>query len=549
MTVGSLLFVAALAAQSVVPMQGTAAPGGPTDALAEAYYLFLRGRSLEADGSIQDAIAAYREAIALLPGSAELRAELSGLYARQGRAAEAVTEGEAALAIEPGNREANRILGFVRAALADRARDEAESTALMRQAIGHFETALAGGSQDPGAQLTLGRLQLAVGDYAPAITTLRAFLLGQPGYTEGQMLLAEAYEGFGATAEAIGVLEEVVPAAPDLPRAKTWLAELYERADRWDEAAALWADLGQSGPAGMYRLRQATALVNGGQLEAGRDVLVKAAEAAPTDVSAWYLLSQVELRAGDVEAAETAARRILEIDASDPRGPLSLAETQAARGDFDAVVRTLEPRVTDPPPGDLRNGVHARLAGALATALQARGDGDEAVAVLEAAHQRVPGDDDLLYSLGAALERAQRFEDAERTLREVISRDSRHAGALNYLGYMLADRGEKLDESVTLIQRALDLEPANPSFLDSLGWAYFKLERFAEATEPLERAAAVMTDVSIVQDHLGDLYFELERYRDAAAAFDRALAGDRAGIDVAAVTRKRDRARRLAGGR
>ena len=56
-----------------------------------------------------------------------------------------------------------------------------------------------------------------------------------------------------------------------------------------------------------------------------------------------------------------------------------------------------------------------------------------------------------------------------------------------------------------------------------------------------------MPRVSVMQDELGDLYFQVKRYREAAGAFDRALTGDRAGIDVAMVTTKRDRAKALAG--
>ncbi len=169
------------------------------------------------------------------------------------------------------------------------------------------------------------------------------------------------------------------------------------------------------------------------------------------------------------------------------------------------------------------------------------------MSVLEAAHARVPADQGLLFSLAAAYERDSRFDRAEQTFRDVIAREPDNAEALNYLGYMLADRGQQLDDAVSLVKRALALEPANPSFLDSLGWAYFKQGHLDAARDPLEHAAAALPKTSIIQDHLGEIYFQLKRYKDAAGAWDRALAGDREGIDVASVTKKRDRARELGG--
>jgi Flp pilus assembly protein TadD len=191
----------------------------------------------------------------------------------------------------------------------------------------------------------------------------------------------------------------------------------------------------------------------------------------------------------------------------------------------------------------------SRLSSALAAALQESGDTGRAVAVLEAASARVPEDSSLRFELGAAYDRDRRFEEAERVFREMIAGDPTQSEALNYLGYLLADRGERLDEAVSLIERALAVEADNPSYLDSLGWAYFRRGDFAEAQKPLERAAAALPNTSVIQDHLGDLYLQLKRFREAVGAFDRALSGDRIGIDSLEVSKKRDRARELAGGR
>lgn len=543
MTIGTLLLLVSLSAPAAVATQSPSAA-----ALAEAYNLFLQARSLEAQDKVAEAVVALRRAIEVLPTAAELRAELAGLYARESRADLSVAEAEAALRIDPANREAHRILGFVQAALADRAGSRAEAALLVEQAVGHLEATLKDSAHDPGVELTLGRLYVMTGQHEKGIVTLRRFLLGQPGYTEGMLLLAEAYDASGKTGEAIALLEGVAKQSPTEVGARSWLAELYERSDRWGDAASAWGALAQPGSGGaLYRLRQATALVNGGDVAGGRAVLTTLTRESPDDASAWYLLSQVELREGRLAEAESAARRIIALDAADPRGQLTLADVLAARDDFGAIVALLKPRVESPPAGDLRSGVHGRLASALALAHEAQGDSAGSIAVLEAARGRVPADDNVLYDLGAAYERARRLDASERAFRELIARAPEHAGGLNYLGYMLADRGSQLDEATGFIQRALVIEPGNPSYKDSLGWAYFKQGRFDEARGLLEQAAAAMTSISLVQDHLGDAYFQLKRYRDAADAYDRALAGDMAMLDVVAVTKKRDRARELAG--
>jgi tetratricopeptide (TPR) repeat protein len=257
----------------------------------------------------------------------------------------------------------------------------------------------------------------------------------------------------------------------------------------------------------------------------------------------------VERRAGNAAGALEAAERIRAIDAANAFGLLAMAEARLAAKTPALAVSVLESRVASALPDDLETGMFSRLAGALSAAMQEAGDTARAVSVLETATGRVPDDRGLRFELGAAYDRDGRFTDAERVFRDLITQDPGHAEALNYLGYLFADRGERLDEAVSLITRALDVERENPSYLDSLGWAHFKRGDLSRAQGPLERAAAALPKTSVIQDHLGDLYFQMKRYRDAAVAFDRALAGDGRGIDEAAVTKKRDRARELAGGR
>jgi tetratricopeptide (TPR) repeat protein len=162
----------------------------------------------------------------------------------------------------------------------------------------------------------------------------------------------------------------------------------------------------------------------------------------------------------------------------------------------------------------------------------------EAIDVLKDASRRFPGDTSLLFQLGSVFDHQKRFSEAEQAFRDVLDRDPRHAPALNYIGYILAERGERLDESVTYIQRALELDPHNGAYRDSLGWAYFKMNRLDLAEPNLKQAAEQMTNDSVIQDHYADLLFRRGRFKEAIAVWERALAGDGESIERAAIARK-----------
>lgn len=495
--------------QAAPPPQASA-----TEALAQAYFLFIQAQELDDAGDLAGAVAAYRKVLELQPGAADVRAELATLYARSGKANEALTEALEALKSDAGNRKAHRVMGFVQAALAESATDATRHANLVSEAIGHLERALAGATSDLASELTLARLYVETHQPQKAIPKLRAFLDDRPDYAEAILLLADAYEDVHQLGDAVIAVEGLVADQPADTAARSRLAGLYEETGRWKNAADAWGELSRRNPQILsYRTRRATALVNGGDEAAGRDALLAISKDAPRDVSVWYLLSEVERRAGHGPAAEDAARHIAEIDPADPRGPLAMGEAKIVSKDFRGAIAVLEPLVSGAHEADIASGVFARAAGVLASAFEGAGD----------------------------------LVKAEATFREVIAKDASNAEALNDLGYMLADHGQKLDEAVALIKRALVIEPDNPSFQDSLGWAYVKHGKPDEGRPSLEQAAVALPKTSVILDHLGEAYFQLKRYKDAAGAWDRSLSGDMEGIDAVAVTKKRDKARELAG--
>jgi tetratricopeptide (TPR) repeat protein len=130
----------------------------------------------------------------------------------------------------------------------------------------------------------------------------------------------------------------------------------------------------------------------------------------------------------------------------------------------------------------------------------------------------------LLFLKGELAERQKHYEPAEQFFREALELDPANAMTLNYLGYMLADKGMRLPEALKLIRKAVELEPMNGAFLDSLGWAYFKLGQYELAEENLRQAVERDQTDPTVHDHLGDLYEKTGRIRLAAAQWELSIA-------------------------
>jgi len=124
---------------------------------------------------------------------------------------------------------------------------------------------------------------------------------------------------------------------------------------------------------------------------------------------------------------------------------------------------------------------------------------------------------------GSYFERQKKYEPAEEMFRKVLVSDPRNAMALNYLGYMLADRGVRLEEALSLIKKAVQEEPQNGAYLDSLGWAYYKMGNYEMAEENLRRAMDHISKDPTVHDHMGEVYAKTGRLKLAAAQWERAL--------------------------
>jgi tetratricopeptide (TPR) repeat protein len=189
------------------------------------------------------------------------------------------------------------------------------------------------------------------------------------------------------------------------------------------------------------------------------------------------------------------------------------------RGHVDEAVAELQTFLTQRP---IDRAIHISIAQIY---LQAKRF-DDAEQAIQKALDLSPNPEDREYALfvqGSIFERQKKYDQAEQTFKKVLSVDPLNASASNYLGYMLADRGVRLEESVKYIQKALELEPKNGAYLDSLGWAYFKMGRYDLAEAPLEDAARLIQNDPTIHEHLGNLYLRQGKTARAQEEWQRAL--------------------------
>ena len=384
---------------------------------------------------------------------------------------------------------------------------------------------------EPQVGITARALALQ-GDQAAAIRVLEE--APEAAMTaRNALLLAGLFEGSGRIADAAAALNRAVALAPgDGIGVQRQRALFQARNGQW-EAVVQSTDelLSSAGPDEFPGLRamRLEALVQLGRFDQALAILERdAGEGTP---SGENLTARAEVLAAS--GRERAARRMLErVNEDDPSLLQRRAEVMLQLGDTAEAVSALE-RLVDVTGGSFEGMM---LSGQLLTR-------DELFAEAEpffrqAVERATAGEEsnidraaDAWFFLGQVEERQERIDAAARSFREVLELRPDDALALNYLGYMLADAGRELESALALIERAVELEPNNGSFQDSLGWAQYRLGRFEEAVEALERARELTPRNATILDHLGDAYLAvgdrasaLEAYREAAQLADEATA-------------------------
>ncbi|MBF0570431.1 MAG: tetratricopeptide repeat protein [Candidatus Omnitrophica bacterium] len=133
-----------------------------------------------------------------------------------------------------------------------------------------------------------------------------------------------------------------------------------------------------------------------------------------------------------------------------------------------------------------------------------------------------PGNASALFLLGSVWADSNDHAKAIEAFRKVLRIEPEHTEALNSLGYMYAEDGVHLDEAIRMISKAIEIDPANGAFYDSLGWALYKKGMYAQALAALQKAETYIKD-EILYDHIGDDYKALKDYRGACQYWQKSL--------------------------
>ncbi len=463
-------------------------------------------------------------------GLGEAALLLSQAYEQAGRAEEALSTLEAVVA---SGRPSFRTLA--------RLGELYERRRRLDDAVEAYRLAVARNPRSAGVRRRLANVLVETGDPAAARDVLVELTTMRPRDASGLYLLSEVELALNNFDEAEAVAERLVELEPGSIRGAFAMAQVFERRREYQrvvdtlEPALDEARGSDAAPQQLASLlgRLGFAHEQLGDLARATAVYEEAVGLVPASLAFGARLAQTYIDAD--RAAD--AMRVVQRAKNDHPNSLTLARLEARvlgdRGDIGEAAGVLEQAL------ETNDGAPSAYV-VLANFYSEHERVDDAVSLLETAQRRFPQDTSILFQLGAVLEQHDRFADAERAFRELLDRDPEHAATLNYLGYMLADRGVRLEESVELLRRAIEKDPHNGSYLDSLGWAYFKLDRLDLAEPPLREAGDQLPGNSVVQDHLGDLFSRLGRHTEAIEAWERALAGDGDDIDPDIIRRKID---------
>jgi len=478
-------------------------PGDPSIAAPLARALLSRGRAAEASRVLEEAGEPTHPALARLAAEAK---------AKSGRTKDAEAIYRALLAASPEDRE-------TAAALIDLyEQDDRLDQAL--ELLGRLEKTDAQNSAIPERiALDLAR----AGRFAEAERRARDLAAKRPENRGIRRLLAQVLFEKGSSPEGEKILRGLVGEDPDDDASRRSLVAELLRERRYADARTLLEEgIRRAGDDPRKVPARVADNVELGYLAVLQKDYARAQQIlAPLAVKGGVVnpralrISAMGLREKeDFAAGVELARAAAAAQPEETEWTALLAEFQYRSGDRKKAAETLEKLARSQ---DLEEVLAAADVSARVK------DFGGAARVARDASTRFPESSEALFRLGSSLERSGASGEAEKIFQKLLERRPNDSAAQNYLGYMWADRGIRLDEARELLEKAVAREPRNGAYLDSLGWVYFRLGRLEKAEGYLSAAKQHEPDDPTIEEHLGDLSERQGDVGKAAAHWERAL--------------------------
>jgi len=448
---------------------------------------------------------------------------LSQLYLSHGRNAEAISAARRAYESDPESNDfARNLIGILRVA-----GTSAEELRIYRR--------LMKSAASPALMVGYGSALVRAGSYAEAIKILREYVALDPSNSSAVELLAIAQRRANQRAEAVETLKAGISKADEGVRTELALelAQTYEEAGRNDEAIAQYEQVfdhlsskAAQSPAnsplfGEVVNRLVRVCRRAGNQTKYQSVMAKARRAIDESNPLLDLITIESLReegkfSEALEQARAASRRRPEDRPLKFTEAIILSELKRFNESAD-LLRSMIKGGAESAADDA--SVYTILAGVLSQSGQLNSAEESARKALELS----PDDPQAMIQLSSILDRSGKHEVSEKTLRELLKREPDNATALNNLGYFMVERGAGYEEALKLIEQAVAIDPIQGSFLDSLGWAYFKLGNIEKARQYLEKATTYSKRNSTIHEHLGDVLREAGSLTEARKHWEKAL--------------------------
>jgi tetratricopeptide (TPR) repeat protein len=485
----------------------------------------LLGRLYRLNNDLTKAEAELKTAIKIDPSSEEAVTTLAMLYTDEGDTAHALK----VLSSIPDSARSAKLYAALGAAYEQR-KD-------YKNAIDAYKHAIVLDRDNLDAIRGLAENELNDGQLDAALEQYKVIADSNPEDAQTYVRMSEIYRRQGKYDQALDSLKRADTLVPDTMDVPYSMAAVYQAQGRYDEAIKLLQDLlkktekSEAGTSQADRNNRAIFIERLGIVYREQENYTAAVETFRKMLS----LGDENARTGYQEIIDTyreskqwpqataTAKEAVQKMPDDRDLRMVLDAQLADTGEFDKAVSDVRAMLKG---GAEDREVYLRL-GIIYTRAKRWSDAEQALAKAEQLSTKSDDKAYVSFLRGDLYQRQKLFDQAETEFKKVLAAtaptDPQAAATLNYLGYMNADRGVRLEESLNYIKQALAFEPNNGAYLDSLGWAYFKLGKYDLAEENLNKAAVHMGADPTVQEHLGDLYQKTNRLKLAAAHWDRAV--------------------------